>query len=65
MVRDLTETVVINLGSEVKDDELETGKIQLVPGDAVSASNSNVFEEEDIKDCSFVKGQLHFGVMQW
>jgi len=58
MVRDLTETIVINLGSEANDDELETGKIQLVPGDAVSASNSNVFEEEDIEDCSFVQGAV-------
>ena len=27
MVRDLTETIVINLGSEVNDDELEMGNI--------------------------------------
>ncbi len=63
MVRDLAESIVINLGSEVNDDGLVTGKIRSVPGDAVSASNSNVFEEEDIEDCSF--GQLHKGVMQW
>ena len=30
----------------------------IVPGEAVSASNSNVFEEEDIEDCSFVKGTV-------
>jgi hypothetical protein len=58
MVRDLTETIVINLGNEMNDDELEMGKIRSVPGEALCASNSNVFEEEDIEDCSFVQGAV-------
>ena len=58
MVRDLTETIVINLGSEVNDDELETGKIRSVPGEALCASNANVFQEVDIEYCSFVQGAV-------
>jgi hypothetical protein len=49
MVRDLTETIVINIGSEVNDDELEMGKIGWY---------LDVFEEEDIEDCSFVQGAV-------
>jgi hypothetical protein len=58
MARNLTETIVINLGSEVDDDELKTGKILLVPGEGLHAINSSESEEEDIEDSSFVQGAV-------
>ena len=60
MVKDLTQTIVINLGSEVKDDQLERGKIPLalVPVETLHASNSSDFEEEDVEDCFFVQGEV-------
>ncbi len=46
IVMHMTQTIVINLGSEVNDDELETGNVWLLPGEALCSSNSSELNEE-------------------
>jgi hypothetical protein len=42
----MTQTIVINLGSEVNDDELEMGNVWSLPGEALHSSNSSELNEE-------------------
>ena len=46
IVTHMTQTIVINLGSEVNDDELEMGNVWSLPAEALCSSNSSELNEE-------------------
>ncbi len=46
IVMHMTQTIVINLGCEVNDDELEMGNVRSLPGEALCSSNSSELNEE-------------------